>query len=107
MVQFYLYLLNHGALVLSCSSFPCLFSSNGFLALDAGNVSAQIWVYGNSFESSLVAVVVPNQEAMEGWAKSNGQKGDFASLCKSSEAQEFVMSELTAMGKKKGVSILI
>lgn len=62
-----------------------------------------IWVYGNSFESSLVAVVVPNQPAMEDWAKSNGEKGDFASLCKNPKAQEFILSELTAMGKKKGV----
>jgi len=62
-----------------------------------------IWVYGNSFESSLVAVVVPNQPAMEDWAKSIGEKGDFASLCKNPKAQEFILSELTAMGKKKGV----
>jgi len=44
---------------------------------------------------------------MEDWAKSNGEKGDFASLCKNPKAQEFILSELTAMGKKKGVSILM
>ena len=66
---------------------------------------AQIWVYGNSFESSLVAVAVPNQPALEDWAKSNGVEGDYATLCKSPRAQEFILSELTAMGKKKGVSI--
>lgn len=93
--------------VLPCSSLPCSLSSNGFLSFDAGNSSTQIWVYGNSFESSLVAVVVPNQQAMEDWASSNGEKGDFASLCKSPRAKEFILSELAAMGKKKGVSILI
>lgn len=62
-----------------------------------------IWVYGNSFESSVVAVVVPNQQALEDWANANGEKGDFASLCKSPKAEEFILSELNAMGKKKGM----
>ncbi|KAG0579471.1 hypothetical protein KC19_4G101200 [Ceratodon purpureus] len=62
-----------------------------------------IWVYGNSFESSLVAVAVPNQPTLEEWAKTNGVEGDYATLCTSPRAQEFVLSELTAMGKKKGV----
>lgn len=66
---------------------------------------AQIWVYGNSFESFLVAVAVPNQQALENWANSNGEEGDYATLCKSPKAQKFILSELTNMGKKKGVSI--
>ena len=41
----------------------------------------QVWVYGSSLESSIVAVVVPNQEAIGAWAKSNGVSGDYAALC--------------------------
>ncbi|CAI7904885.1 unnamed protein product, partial [Closterium sp. NIES-54] len=39
-----------------------------------GNCSAidMVWVYGNSFEAVLVAVVVPNQPALEAWAKGAG-----------------------------------
>lgn len=77
--------------------------TNGFLTLDNGNSREQIWVYGNSFESYLVAVAVPNQQVLEDWAKSNGEEGDFTTLCKRPRAQEFILSELTAMGKKKGV----
>lgn len=34
-------------------------------------------MYGNSFESSLVAVVVPNKELLTAWAASNGVTGDY------------------------------
>ena len=32
-----------------------------------------LWVYGNSFESFLVAVVVPNEAKLLAWAKSKGK----------------------------------
>lgn len=35
----------------------------------------QVWVYGNSFKSSLIAVVVPKPEAIKDWAKSKGKTG--------------------------------
>jgi len=66
-------------------------------------VYLQIWVYGNSFESSLVAVVNPNKQALERWAESNGVTGDFATICEDPKAKEFVLGELTKMGKEKKV----
>jgi long-chain acyl-CoA synthetase len=36
----------------------------------------QVWVYGNSYKSCLVAVVVPKQEALLEWAKGQGKKGE-------------------------------
>ncbi|CAI7781178.1 unnamed protein product [Closterium sp. NIES-54] len=50
-----------------------------------GNCSAidMVWVYGNSFEAVLVAVVVPNQPALEAWAKGAGVEGDCAAHCNS------------------------
>jgi long-subunit acyl-CoA synthetase (AMP-forming) len=64
----------------------------------------QIWVYGNSFEATLVAVAVPNQPALEKWAQTNGVEGDFSQLCKDPKAKEFILSELGATGKMKKVS---
>jgi long-chain acyl-CoA synthetase len=64
-----------------------------------------IWVYGNSFESTLVAVAVPNEKALMDWASSNGEDGDFTTLCKSKKAHEFILAELSATGKKAGVSL--
>ncbi len=33
-------------------------------------------MYGNSFKSTLVAVVVPQEEALQDWAKSKGKTGE-------------------------------
>eukprot|EP00897_Mesotaenium_endlicherianum_P001315 jgi/Mesen1/1210/ME000128S00185 len=60
----------------------------------------QAWVYGNSFESVLVAVVVPNEPALLDWAKQNGVSGDLASLCQNARAKEHILAELVAVGKK-------
>merc|ERR1712048_1265628 len=32
----------------------------------------QIWVYGNSFENCLVAIVVPSKDKLTAWAKMKG-----------------------------------
>lgn len=37
---------------------------------------AQVWVYGNSFKSQLVAVVVPKEDALKDWAAANGKSGE-------------------------------
>ena len=63
----------------------------------------QIWVYGNSLESTVVAVAVPNEPTLLEWAQTNGEEGDFATLCKNPKSQDFILSELNAMGKRKGV----
>ncbi|KAK9667417.1 hypothetical protein RND81_14G254800 [Saponaria officinalis] len=60
-----------------------------------------IWVYGNSFESFLVAVVVPERKALEDWAAANNEEtGDFKKLCKSSKARNYLMEELNRTGKE-------
>ncbi|KAF7828146.1 long chain acyl-CoA synthetase 4-like [Senna tora] len=68
-----------------------------------GQVSAieSIWIYGNSFESFLVAVVNPKREALEGWAEENGIHSDFNSLCEDSRAKSFILEELTKIAKEK------
>nr|KJB19005.1 hypothetical protein B456_003G080500 [Gossypium raimondii] len=63
-----------------------------------------IWIYGNSFESFLVAVVNPNKEALESWAADNNVSGDFESLCKNPKAKEFILGELAKTGKEKKVT---
>ncbi|KAB5564603.1 hypothetical protein DKX38_004657 [Salix brachista] len=60
-----------------------------------------IWVYGNSFESFLVAVANPNQQALEHWAQEHGISGDFKSLCENPNAKEYMLGELTKIGKEK------
>ncbi|CAM6085910.1 unnamed protein product [Calypogeia fissa] len=58
-----------------------------------------IWVYGNSFESSLVAIVVPTPGELESWAKSAGIEGDFKTICTLPKAREYVVKQLSATQK--------
>lgn len=44
-------------------------------------------MYGNSYESTLVAVVVPDKKELTGWAKDNGVDGDFEALVKNPKAR--------------------
>lgn len=63
----------------------------------------QIWVYGNSFESYLVAVVNPNKQAIEKWAEENGVPGDFNSLCENPKVKEYMLGEFAKLAKEKKV----
>jgi len=63
----------------------------------------QVWVYGNSFEATLLAVCVPNEPTLLEWAKSNGVEGDFAQICKDTKAEAYIMAALNATGKAKKV----
>lgn len=63
----------------------------------------QIWVYGNSFEAFLVAVVNPRKEALERWAEENGITMDFNSLCEDSRAKGYILEELTKIAKENKV----
>ena len=68
----------------------------------------QIWVYGNSFENILVAVVVPNEEALKAWASQNDVDGDSAAVCRDKRTNDYLSAELaqTAKAGKLKVSIL-
>ncbi|KAK9164049.1 hypothetical protein Syun_004951 [Stephania yunnanensis] len=63
-------------------------------------VIAAIWVYGNSFESSLVAVVIPDRSALEDWASTHHENGDFQSLCSNLKARKYILDELNKIGQK-------
>eukprot|EP00244_Chara_vulgaris_P012461 TRINITY_DN6564_c0_g1_i2.p1 TRINITY_DN6564_c0_g1~~TRINITY_DN6564_c0_g1_i2.p1 ORF type:complete len:507 (-),score=133.41 TRINITY_DN6564_c0_g1_i2:482-2002(-) len=59
-----------------------------------------VWVYGNSFESVLVAVAVPKESALLAWAASAGIEGDYEALCAKAEASQWVLQQLTDVGRK-------
>jgi AMP-binding enzyme C-terminal domain len=42
----------------------------------------QIWVYGSSYESVLVAVVVPERHAIKAWAQQEGLTESYEELCR-------------------------
>ncbi|KAI3707108.1 hypothetical protein L6452_25333 [Arctium lappa] len=61
----------------------------------------EVWIYGNSFESCLVAVVHPNKHAIESWAHAYDISGDFGSLCENPKAKDYILGELNRIGKEK------
>lgn len=61
---------------------------------------SSIWVYGNSFESFLVAVVVPERKALEDWAVEHNFTGDFQSVCENLKARQYILDELKSTGQK-------
>ncbi|XP_051145447.1 long chain acyl-CoA synthetase 4-like isoform X2 [Andrographis paniculata] len=61
-----------------------------------------IWIYGSSYKSYLVAVVNPNIESLEHWAAGEGQvSGDIDTICKNPKARDYILGELTKIGKEK------
>nr|CAB3463814.1 unnamed protein product [Digitaria exilis] len=64
-----------------------------------------IWVYGDSFKSNLVAVVNPHEENTMKWAESNGYKGSFGEICRLESLKEYTLKELTAVAQKNKLSL--
>ncbi|CAH8320657.1 unnamed protein product [Eruca vesicaria subsp. sativa] len=64
------------------------------------SVVQDIWVYGDSFKSTLVAVIVPNPEIVNRWAKDLGFNKTFEELCSLSELQEHILLELKFTAEK-------
>ncbi|KAK2968318.1 hypothetical protein RJ640_021707 [Escallonia rubra] len=59
-----------------------------------------IWVYGDSFKSKLVAVVVPHEENTKRWALQNGHKGSFSELCTLNQLQDHILLELKSTAER-------
>ncbi|GER44373.1 long-chain-fatty-acid CoA ligase [Striga asiatica] len=66
--------------------------------------SYSIWVYGDSFKSMLVSVVVPNEENTLKWAKQNGFKGSFLDLCSLDQLKDHIILELKSTAERNKVS---
>ncbi|KAK7251418.1 hypothetical protein RIF29_34596 [Crotalaria pallida] len=65
-------------------------------------VIESIWIYGNSFESFLVAIVHPNKEELELWAQAISIPiEDFHTLCEDSRAKRYIVGELAKIGIEK------
>ncbi|XP_062020848.1 probable CoA ligase CCL6 [Rosa rugosa] len=63
----------------------------------------QLWVYGNGFESFLVAVVVPGRKALEDWAAEHHLTDDYKSLCQNLKARNYILDELNITGQKQQI----
>jgi long-chain acyl-CoA synthetase len=66
----------------------------------------KVWVYGNSFKSVLVAVVVPNEEIAKKWSYSNGYMAPFSELCSLDQFKKYVLSELKLTAERNKVTYM-
>jgi long-chain acyl-CoA synthetase len=67
---------------------------------------AQCFVYGDSLQSSLVAIVVPDEDVVRGWAESNAPtltKGSFDALCQSEILKSAIMSDIKKLSTKSSL----
>ena len=61
---------------------------------------AQIWVYGNSMESNLIAVVVPEEQPFLEFAKQKGFSGSLKDLANKPELKKAVLDEMNKVAKQ-------
>lgn len=60
---------------------------------------AQVFVYGNSYKSSLISVIVPEETVVQEWAKQHQLDLDFKKLCANEELKKVILKDITQLGK--------
>jgi len=63
---------------------------------------AQAFVYGDSLQSNVVAVVVPDQPVLEKWASDNSVSGVYSEVIKSAQVSELLLGEIKKKCKESG-----
>uniref|UniRef100_UPI00398EDE91 long-chain-fatty-acid--CoA ligase 6-like isoform X4 n=1 Tax=Pristiophorus japonicus TaxID=55135 RepID=UPI00398EDE91 len=64
---------------------------------------AQVYIHGDSLQSFLVGIVVPDPEATEAWARKRGFEGSYAELCKSKGFKKAIMEDMVKLGQRAGL----
>ncbi|CAK6441353.1 unnamed protein product [Pipistrellus nathusii] len=67
---------------------------------------AQVFVHGDSLEAFLIAVVVPDAEALGRWARKRGLAGSFEELCCSKEVNKAILEDLVRLGEESGLNAI-
>lgn len=67
----------------------------------------QNFVYGDSYQSSLVAIVVPDEEVVKQWADECGDESlgglNFQALCKTEALKAAIMKDIETLAKRNGL----
>ncbi|KAK7925637.1 hypothetical protein WMY93_007947 [Mugilogobius chulae] len=64
---------------------------------------AQLYVHGDSLQSCLVGIIVPDPEVMPQWAKKNGMSGSYLELCANPLLKKAIQEDLVRLGKASGL----
>nr|XP_015197607.1 PREDICTED: long-chain-fatty-acid--CoA ligase 1-like isoform X2 [Lepisosteus oculatus] len=63
----------------------------------------QVFVHGDSLQSHLVGIVVPDPEVFTDWAKERGIVGSYEELCRNPDVKKAVLEDMTVIGKEAGL----
>eukprot|EP00816_Leptocylindrus_hargravesii_P001617 CAMPEP_0196803178 /NCGR_PEP_ID=MMETSP1362-20130617/2573_1 /TAXON_ID=163516 /ORGANISM="Leptocylindrus danicus, Strain CCMP1856" /LENGTH=676 /DNA_ID=CAMNT_0042174623 /DNA_START=20 /DNA_END=2050 /DNA_ORIENTATION=- len=66
----------------------------------------QCFVYGDSYQSFLVAIIVPDEDVVRNWATEHAPglaKASFGELCRESKLREDILLEIKAVSKSNGL----
>jgi len=61
---------------------------------------AQCFVYGDSFQSYLVAVIIPDAEVAKTWANANSKPTELAKLCQDPDFKKAVFEDMKRVGQE-------
>ncbi|ELK08833.1 Long-chain-fatty-acid--CoA ligase 1 [Pteropus alecto] len=64
---------------------------------------AQVFVYGESLQAFLVAIVVPDVETLGQWAQKRGLEGSFEELCRNKDVKKAILDDMVRLGKESGL----
>jgi len=60
-----------------------------------------VFVHGDSLQSCVVAIIVPNQKEIQDWAVRRGIPSDsFTALCNNREVKKFIMDQIVMLSKE-------
>ncbi|NP_001290222.1 long-chain-fatty-acid--CoA ligase 1-like [Notothenia coriiceps] len=64
---------------------------------------AQIFVYGESLQACLVAIVVPDPDFLPIWMKKRGIEGSYSELCSNKDVKSAILEDILRLGKEAGL----
>jgi len=64
---------------------------------------AQSFVYGDSLQAFLVAVVVPDEEVLMPWCQERGLKGNFKEMCANQVVKQHLLKSMIHTGEEGGL----
>ncbi|KAF7665661.1 hypothetical protein LDENG_00135990 [Lucifuga dentata] len=63
----------------------------------------QVFVHGDSLESYLIGIVVPDPEVLVDWAKERSFVGSYKELCQNPDVKKVILEDMRAVGKEAGL----
>uniref|UniRef100_A0A671L6F3 Long-chain-fatty-acid--CoA ligase n=1 Tax=Sinocyclocheilus anshuiensis TaxID=1608454 RepID=A0A671L6F3_9TELE len=64
---------------------------------------SQLYVHGDSLQSCLVGIIVPDPEVLPSWAQKKGFEGCYDELCENKELKKAILDDMVRLGKASGL----